>query len=512
MSCKTGIAREQMSMFSLDCLITKENPVRLIDLFVEQMDLSVLGFNKTAVKKEGCPPYHARDMLKLYYYGYLNKVRSSRKLEAECSRNIEVWWLLRQLMPGYHTIADFRKDNADAFKKAFKMFVSFLKGEDTLSGEMIAIDGTKIRAQNNKKNNFNEAGLVKHLAYIENKTQEYIAQLDECDAMEDKQAGTLKKQEVAEKIATLNQRKQKYEQFTAILSSSEDKQISTTDAQSRSLPVKDGITNVCYNIQTAADSKHSIIIDFDTINEGDQGQLSAMSCKAKQVLEAEEIMVLADKGYHTGKQLQECESEHITTIVAYPDRSRRSAQIDPAYQTSEFSYNADKDCYTCPQGATLGTDGVEYEKKHIGRTSYLVKRYSTLQCNGCPVKHLCTTAKKGGRAIERSTYQDAIDANNKRVNQNWELYKKRQQIIEHPFGTIKRSWGYSYTLLKGIKKVNGEMAIIFTMYNFRRAITIFGITEMMDRLGKWKPVSKAQNTGLLKALYQVQLAKTYLAA
>jgi len=512
MSYKTGIAREQMSMFSLDCVITKDNPVRLIDLFVEQLDLSELGFTKMEIKKEGCPPYHAKDMLKLYYYGYLNGVRSSRKLEAECSRNIEVWWLLRQLMPGYHTIADFRKDNGAAFKKAFKMFVSFLKGADTLSGEMIAIDGTKIRAQNNKKNNFNEAGLAKHLVYIENKTQQYIGQLDECDAMEDKQAGLLKKQEVAEKIAVLNERKQKYEQFTEILSNSEDKQISTTDAQSRSLPLKDGITNVCYNIQTAADSKHSIIIDFDTINEGDQCQLSTMSCKAKQVLEVEEIIVLADKGYHTGKELQVCEAAHITTIVAYPDRSRRSAQIDAAYQTSEFSYNADKDCYTCPQGALLQTDGVEYEKKHIGRATYLVKRYSTLQCNGCSQKNLCTTAKKGGRTIERSTYQDAIDANNKRVNQNWALYKKRQQIIEHPFGTIKRSWGCSYTLLKGLKKVNGEMAIVFTMYNFRRAITILGITAMMDRLRKWKPVPKAQNAGLLKALYQYQLVKTYLAA
>jgi transposase len=512
MSCKQGIAREQMSMFSLDCVITKDNPVRLIDLFVEQLDLSELGFNKTVVKKEGCPPYHAKDILKLYYYGYLNRVRSSRKLEAECSRNIEVWWLLRQLMPGYHTIADFRKDNADAFKKAFTMFVSFLKEEEILSAAVVAIDGTKIRAQNNKKNNFNEAGLIKHLAYIENKTQEYITQLDECDAMEDKQAGTLKKQEVVQKIAILNQRKQKYEQFTEILSNSDDKQISTTDAQSRSLPVKDGITNVCYNIQTAADSKHSIIIDFDTINEGDQGQLSRMSCKARQVLEVEKITVLADKGYHTGKQLQECESEHIATIVAYPDRSSRATQIDAAYQTAQFIYDVVKDCYTCPQGATLTTNGVEYEKKNTGRTPYMVKKYSTLQCRNCPVKHLCTTVKKGGRAIERSTYQDAIDANNKRVDENPEEYKKRQQIIEHPFGTIKRSWGYSFTLLKGIQKVNGEMAIIFTMYNFRRVITILGITAMTDRLKKWRPVSKAQNTGLLKALYQEQLVQIYLAA
>lgn len=512
MSYKQGIAREQMSMFSLDCVITNNNAVRLIDLFVEQLDLSVLGFTKTTVKKEGCPPYNAKDMLKLYYYGYLNRIRSSRKLEAECTRNIELWWLLHQLMPGYHTIADFRKDNAVAFKNAFKMFVSFLKGEELLSAETIAIDGTKIRAQNNKKNNFNEAGLAKHAAYIENKTQEYLALLDEYDAIEDKQAGALKKQEVVKKIAILKERKQKYDQLTEALITSGDKQVSTSDAQSRSLPVKDGITNVCYNIQTVADSKHSLIVDFDTINEGDQGQLSTMAGKAMEVLEVETITALADKGYHTGRQLQECTAGHITTVVAYPDRSSRASQIDPAYQTSEFSYDANKDCYTCPQGAILSTDGTEYEKKHIGRTTYVVKKYSTLQCNGCPVKHLCTTVKKGGRAIERSTYQDAIDANNKRVDENGTLYKKRQQIIEHPFGTIKRSWGYSYTLLKSIKKVNGEMAIIFTMYNLRRAITILGVTALLEKLKKRKPEPNAQNTRLLRAVYRMELAEIYLAA
>lgn len=512
MNSKQGIAREQMSMFSLDCMITKDNPVRLIDLFVEQLDLAGLGFSKTTVKKEGCPPYSAKDMLKLYYYGYLNGVRSSPKLEAECTRNIELWWLLHQLMPGYHTIADFRKDNAVAFKKAFKMFVSFLKGEELLSAEMIAIAGTKIRAQNNKKNNFNEAGLAKHAAYIENKTQEYLALLDEYDAMEDSRAGTLKKQEVAKKITVLKERKQKYEQLAETLKNSGDKQISTTDAQSRSLPVKDGITNVCYNIQTAADSKHSIIVEFDTINEGDQRQLSIMAGKAKQALEVEKITAPGDKGYHTGKQLQACEQQHITTIVAYPDRNNRAKQTDPAYQTEKFSYDANKDCYICPQGATLTTNGIEYEKKHTGRTTYLVKKYSTPQCNSCPVKHLCTSVKQGGRAIERSTYHDAIDANNKRADENPGEYKKRQQIIEHPYGTIKRSRGYSYTLLKGIKKVNTEMAIIFTMYNFRRAITIIGVTAMLEKLKKWKPAAILQNTGLLKVFYRKQFVEIYLAA
>lgn len=512
MDFKQGIAREQMSMFSLDCLIANDHPVRLIDMFVEQLDLYKLGFSKTTVKQEGCPPYQAKDLLKLYYYGYLGGVRSSRKLEAECQRNIEVWWLMRQLRPGYHTIADFRKNNPAALKGAFKMFVSFLKGEDMLSAGLVAIDGTKIRAQNNRKNNYNETKLAKHLAYIENKAQEYILQLEACDAVEDKQAGELKKKEVVQKLTVLKERKKKYEQLTEALIKSGDKQISTTDAESRLLPLKDNVTNVCYNIQSAGDSKHSLIVEFDTINEGDQRQLSAMAGKAKQALEAETITALADKGFHTGKQLQACEGQDITTIVAYPDRSNKSKQIDPAYQTDKFSYDINKDHYICPQGCTLTTNGIEYEKKQTGRTTYLVKKYSTVQCSNCPVKHLCTSVKQGGRTIERSSYQDAIDANNKRVDQNTELYKKRQQIIEHPYGTIKRSWGYSYTLLKGIKKVNGEMAIIFTMYNFRRAITILGITAMLDKLKKWNPVSVLQNNSLVKAICKKQLVEIYLAA
>jgi len=498
-------------MTSMDCLIAPDNVVGLIDMFVEQLNLTELGFTKTQIKKEGCPPYHAKDLLKLYYYGYINRIRSSRKLAAECTRNVEVWWLIHQLTPAYHTIANFRKDNAAAFKKVFGLFVSFLKGEDMLAAEVIAVDGTKIRAQNSKRRNFNETGIAKHIQYIDNKTQEYIKQLDECDALEDKEESALKKQVVAEKIKTLAQRKDKYEQLDKALANSGDKQVSLTDAESRSMRIKDDLTTVCYNVQTAADSKYSLIVEFDTINEGDQGQLSVMGIKTKEALEAEEIILLADKGYHAGKQLQACEDKNITTIVAYPDRSGRAKQIDPMYQADKFSYDATKDCYTCPQGAGLTTTGTWHEKKRSGREGYLMKKYSTPQCGSCPANHLCTSSKQG-RVIERTFYQAVIDANNKRVDAQWGLYKKRQEIIEHPYGTIKRSWGYSYTLLKSIKKVNGEMAIVFTMYNFRRAITLLGVTEMLNKLKKWKPASFLQHTGLLRALYSIRVIKNTRAA
>ena len=212
MNVQKGISREQMWMISLDMEIGQDSVARLIDLFVDHLDLETFGFTKTKAKKEGCPIYQASDMLKLYYYGYFNRIRSSRRLAAECCRNVELWWLLHQLKPGYHTIADFRKDNPKALKNSFKMFVSFLKGEELLGGELVAVDGTKIRAQNNKSNNYNEGKLKKHLEYIEAKAESYIQELEQCDAAEDKQeAAELNKKQIAEKLKNLKERKTKYE-------------------------------------------------------------------------------------------------------------------------------------------------------------------------------------------------------------------------------------------------------------------------------------------------------------
>lgn len=508
MSKSKRISREQLSMLSLDCFIAPDNAVRVIDLFVDQLSLQELGFKKTKAQLEGRPPYEAGDMVKLYYYGYLNRIRSSRRLEAECIRNVELWWLLHQLTPGYHTIADFRKDNSAALKKAFKMFVDFLRGQDVFDGKLLGTDGTKLRAQNNKKNTFNDEKLVKSIAYIDDKTEEYLKELEVCDGQEDRQAAELKKKDVSKKLEELKERKKSYVELRKKLKNSDQKQISLIDAESRSLPIKDGITDVCYNVEAVADSKHSLIVEFETVNTTDQGQLSNVTAKAMDALEAEEITVIADKGYHSGKDLQQCKEEHITTVVAYPDRNNKN--IDPAYQTDRFIYNKEQDNYTCPQGAILATNGKEYEKAKKGRTSYFVKRYETLGCATCPFRALCTKAKN--RVIERSEYQDVIDENNRRVDENKDLYKKRQQMIEHPFGTIKRSWGYTYTLVKSIKKVNGEMAIIFTMYNFRRAMSIFGVKGLIERLKQWKGGQKAQKQGFIKHIMPYKLYTHLLAA
>ena len=363
MNFKQGISREQISMMSPECFISSDNPVRVIDMFVDILDLRDLGFTKTKLSKEGCPPYEAKVLLKLYYYGYINRIRSCRKLEAECLRNVEVWWLIYQLTPSYHTIADFRRDNAPAFKKAFKMFVAFLKGEELFDGKVIAVDGTKLRAQNNKKNNFNDAKFAKTQEYIETKVDEYIKELDECDLQEDKQAAELKKRDVTKKLEELKERQEHYKELQDTMHQSGEKQISMSDPDSRSLPLNDVVTNVCYNVQAVADNKHSLIVDFETINTTDQGQLCPMATKAMEALGVEEITVLADKGYHTGKDLQDCKEAHITTVVAYPERNNK--KIDPAYQTSEFNYDKDQDVYTCPQGAILTTNGKPLMNKII---------------------------------------------------------------------------------------------------------------------------------------------------
>jgi len=485
-------------MISLDMEVSGDSVARLIDLFVGHLDLGALGFTKTKAKKEGCPMFQASDLLKLYYYGYFNRIRSSRRLAAECCRNVELWWLLNQLKPGYHTIADFRKDNPVALKNSFKMFVSFLKGEELLGGELVAIDGSKIRAQNNKSNNYNEAKLKKHLEYIEAKSESYIQELERCDAVEDKEAAELSKKQIVEKLKTLGDRKTKYEGLQTRLQQSTEKQISTVDADSRSLPIKDRITDVCYNIQATNDSKHSIVVDFDTINKGDQGQLKVMSEKAKEILEVEELTVLADKGYHVGKDLQAAKENNITTVVAYPQPRDRSDKIDPAYYTDKFVFDCQRDTYTCPAGWELTTNGMEYVKGKKDRTSYRVKTYTTAACSTCPFKKSCTTSKY--RKIDRSEYQEIIDENNKRVDENRDLYKKRPLISEHVFGTFKRSWGYTYTLVKSLEKVNGEMAIIFTMYNLRRAMSILGVDELKRRLVACKSANKNQKTGILKSL------------
>jgi len=484
-----GTSRHQVQFSCLEDNISSDNAVRLLYVFVDHLDLSLLGISGTTHKGEGRPPYHPSLLLKLYLYGYLNRIRSSRKLERECYRNIEVRWLTGELTPNYHSIADFRKLHPKALKALFKLFVLFLKEQGLLGGELVAIDGSKFRAQNSKKNNCNQKKIDRHQQYIDNKTEAYLQELDEMDSQEDQEESLkIRKEKVEQELLKLKERKIKYNKLQEQLNQTKDTQISTVDADSRALPIHRTIIEVAYNVQSAVDAKHNLIVVCGTTNETDYIALAPMAVAAKETMETETLTVLADKGYHYGKGIHKCEQENITTLVAYKEHNNSSQKMQLDYYTQKFQYDKQKDTYTCPQGEVLTTTGNWHEKKREeGKVSYRFKKYRTSYCNDCPVKHLCTGRAKGGREIERSEYQEAVERNNQRVEEQKEVYRRRQAIVEHPFGTMKRSWGYSYTLLKGLQKVSGEMALIFLTYNIRRSISIVGVKELIARVKVWKP-------------------------
>jgi len=493
-----GIDRFQLAFSCLDDRIDKENTVRVIDAFIDKLDLDLLGFVSKPRKKEeqeqpkppnpnldGRPSYEPKILLKLYFYGYFNGIRSSRRLERECVRNIEVRWLLGSLVPNYHTIADFRKYNPKALKNCFKLFVLFLKDSGLIGGKTVAVDGSKFRASNSKKNNHSQKKIDRHLQYIEQKTEEYLRQLDRADQQENPQEKTTSG--ISLKLENLKQNKIRYEQLGQQLGQSGDTQISTTDPDARALLVQGQVVEVSYNMQAAVDDKHNLVIANHVINRNDRNALHDISKEAKENINADDLTVLADKGYHNGREIQQCHQDGIRTIVAPSETVNSNAHgTTEEFLVTRFTYNKDTDTYTCPQGKTLTTTGA-WHKKTRERDHHLFKKYRTSDCKTCPVKHLCTGRKDGGREIERSEYAEAVEANLRLHGQNRELYKRRQMMNEHIFGTIKRKWGYNFTDLRRLEKVNGEVALVMTVYNLKRTINILGIKDLMKKLRGWKP-------------------------
>jgi transposase len=475
--------RHQVEISCLEELIEHDNAVRLVDVYVNKLDLKQLNFKINNLNREGRPSYDSKIFLKLYFYGYLNGIRSSRRLERECKRNIELHWLLCKLVPNYHSIADFRKVNHDALRNTFKLFVSFLKDKDLLSCTHVAIDGTKFRASNSKKNNFSLKKIERHLAYIEEKTNEYLNELDDNDNNEN----IVNVTEVKQKIALLQKNKLKYELLKTELELTGETQVSTTDADARALLVQGQVVEVSYNQQAAVDGKHKFVVATHTINKNDKNALHNIALEAKENLNVETITTTSDKGYHNGRELDRCKSDKIETICAKQQEVNNNGfGTTPEYLISKFIYNETEDTYTCPAGEKLHTKGTWHTKRRE-RDSYKFKKYRTPQCAQCAVKHLCTGRADGRREIERSEFAEAVEENEVRYKANKELYRKRQEWNEHIFGTIKRKWDYYYTNLKGLKKVNGEWALIMTVYNIRRCITILGVKDFIEKIKNWTP-------------------------
>lgn len=478
-----GKDRQQLSFSSLEDRILSDNAVRFIDAFVEKIDLQKLGVAVSTIKEEGRPRFLEKYYLKLYLYGYINGIRSSRKLAAECVRNIEVQWLLHDTTPNYHSIADFRKDNARCLRNLFKLYVLLLKDASLIGGKEVAIDGTKSRASNSKKNNYNQKKIDRHLAYIDARSQAYLKELEAHDIEEQSDVH----QELQRKLAHLKSSKLKYELLEQQLASSGEPQISTTDSDARALLVQGQVVEVCYNIEAAVDGKHKLVIGTHTINRNDRNALHDIAVEAKGNIGVDELTIIADKGYHNGRQLQQCAEANITTIVAQQEIVNSNDHgTTPEYLITHFTYHKDTDSYRCPQGETLSTKG-SWHTKAREHTPYRYKKYRTSKCKTCPVKDLCTGRAKGGREIERSEFAEAVEANNKRYHENKELYRKRQEWNEHIFGTIKRQWGYNYTNLRGLEKVNGEHSLIMLVYNIKRSINILSMPKILQMLEKWTP-------------------------
>ena len=457
-----GTDRTQAVLFpqSLDEIIDTDNEVRIIDLFVESIDLAQFCFQVKS-SSEGRPPYHPKDLLKLYVYGYLNSIRSSRALEKECKRNIEVMWLVQQLSPDHNTISNFRKGNEKAIRKAFRHTVSIASKFDLIGGRLIAGDSTKLRAQNSKKNNFNENKIVQHLEYIEKRLDEYNQALDQADEKN--------KQIIQEQIGKQNSRKEKYLNLSKHLTDTEQTQVSTSDPDSRQMIIRNNITEVAYNVQTTVDAKNNLTLDYKVTNENDSKAMGPMLGRAKKILGSADFTALYDKGYHTGSELKTGIEMGVGLMVAIPGVA--SFAPDERYNFDKFIYNESNDTYTCPEQKILITNGNWYQKSKQ-RYLYYVKHYKTSACNTCPALALCTKNKKG-RLIERSEYQPYMDQNKENIEKDPTTYKKRQAIIEHTYGIIKRQWGFYFvSTKKGIKRASADVGLMFTAFNLRRLMNI----------------------------------------
>lgn len=480
MAHRIGADRNQLLLLppSLDEYIGEDNPVKVIDKFVDSLDLQKTGFKNSIPLEKGCPPYNPGDLLKLYLYGYLNRIRSSRKLEKECTRNIEVIWLLNQLRPRYRTIAYFREHNSKAIRSVFRQFVVMMKKWDLIAGDLLAVDGSKFRAVNSKKNNYNQQKIERHLNYIDQKVDEYLKELDEND---NKEQGE-RKLKVNECLQQLEQRRQKYLDLERQLRETGQDQVSTTDPDARQLLVRGDIAEVAYNAQTTVDSKHNLVIDTKVINTNDRKILSTMGLQAKEILNKDSFELLADKGYHNGEELQKCNLMNIKTYVAPQENCSGNKIPTQEYLGDKFEYNSQDDCYRCPEGESLRSNGRWYKKFYRTHIT-LVKQYKSNACRECPKRSLCTSSPvERGRIIERSQYQDSVDANNLRVRSAKEKYRLRQTMTEHPFGVVKRQWGYDHLMMKGLQKTDSEISLIFLCYNLKRVMNIMGINGILKAI------------------------------
>ena len=472
-----GVHRDQLVMFPelLDDYIAEDNPVRFIDAFVDSLDLQALGFERAVPRETGRPPYHPGDLLKLYVYGYLNRIRSSRKLEREANRNVEVMWLLGKLAPDFKTIADFRRDNGEPIRAVWGEFTVLCRRLGLYGGELVAIDGSKFKAVNSRERNFTERKLKRLKERAEAKIERYMQELDENDAQEtDSEKPTAG--ELQEKIEWLNGRREVYKELQGEMEESGESQISLTDPDARSMRLGESRgTEVGYNVQISVDAKHKLIVDHEVTNEcNDMRQLSSMAIRAKGVLEVESLEVVADGGYYSSQEIRDCAQEGIVPYI--PRANSSNSKAAGRYGKRDFRYDAENDCYWCPAGESL-----QYSRGQTTRHGRKVRYYVSKRCRECGVKHKCTRNERG-RRIERWVDEELLEEMARRMRAEPDKVKQRKSIVEHPFGTIKRSMDQGYFLTRRLCNVRTEMSLTMLAYNMKRVIRLQGTEELLAAL------------------------------
>jgi transposase len=468
-----GVDRGQSTLFP-ECLedwIREDNPVRVIDVFVDELDLAALGFGGVNPKATGRPSYHPSILLKLYIYGYLNRVQSSRRLEREAGRNVETMWLTGRLVPDHKTIADFRKHNGRAIRQVCVRFVALCRTLGLFAEATVAIDGSKFKAVNNRDKNFTHAKMKRRLEQIEESVARYLHQLDSADRQEPSSARATKTTRLKDKITKLKQEMQRLEKLELRMRAAPDQQISLTDPDSRSMATSGrGSGVVGYNVQAAVDTKHHLIIAHDVTNVGtDRSQLSRIAKVTKATLQTEDLDVVADRGYFASEEILACEEAGITVTLPKPLTSSNKAK--GMFVKQDFRYEARDDVYICPAGERLTYHYTNEEK------GLLLRRYWTNACQSCAMKPRCTTGKE--RRITRWEHEHVLEAVQRRLDENPEKMRQRRETVEHPFGTIKARMGATHFLMKTLPRVATEMALHVLAYNLTRVMNILGIRPLI---------------------------------
>jgi transposase len=458
----------------LDDYVTEDNPVRVVDVFVDNLDLATLGFDRAVAQATGRPGYHPATLLKIYIYGYLNRVQSSRRLEREAQRNIELMWLTGRLSPDFKTIADFRRDNGAAIRRVCREFVVLCRRLDLFSQALVAIDGSKFKAVNHRDRNYTRAKVQRRIEQIEESVARYLSELDSADRQGAAPVADARTTRLREKVEKLQSEMQRMQALAKEVEDAPDQQISLTDPDARSMATSGkGTGTVGYNVQTAVDAQHHLIVDHQVTTVGhDRSQLAVMAQRARTALQVEQLEVVADRGYFSGEEIVACEEAGITAYVPRPQTSNNQAK--GLFGKRDFVYVPETDAYRCPAGQSLIWRFTTVEK---GLTLHC---YWSSACKACPLKTQCTSSPQ--RRVKRWEHEAVIDAMQQRLDQDPDKMRIRRQTVEHPFGTLKAWMGSTHFLMRTLNHVSTEMSLHVLAYNLKRVMRILGIAPLMQAM------------------------------